>query len=200
MKNCSCATSRCHSLTTRAVSAQAAMKVTRLTATFSSGAQRRAPKHAEEPAAPAERDCPGAGTIPCYSRLPEAGERLAFLERLEMMQIEAVELLADLEEEDAEDQHRDEHIERDAKLDDHRHAVGGAHGAEEQSVLHRQEAHHLRHRLAPRDHGDEGEQDHGHGDADGVARGGAGERGDRLRETEGKDDDQQARPASCPRC
>ena len=117
-----------------------------------------------------------------------------------MMQVETVELLADLKEEDAEDQYGDQHIERDSELDDHRHAVRGAHRPEEKPVLHREKAHHLRHRLASRDHRDEGEQDHGHGNADGTARGGAGERRDRLRQTEGEDDDEEARRASCPRC
>ena len=108
------------------------------------------------------------------------------------MQIEAVELLADLEEEHAEHQHRDQHVERDAELDDHRHAVGRAHRAEEQAVLHRQKSDHLRHGLAARDHRQECEQDDGDRDADRAARGGAGERGDRLREPEGEDHDQQA--------
>ena len=88
------------------------------------------------------------------------------LQRLEVMQVEAVELLADLEEEDAQHQHRDQHVQRHAKFYDHRHAVGRAHRAKEQPVLHRQEADHLRHCLAPRDHRQEGEQDHRDRDAD----------------------------------
>ncbi len=76
------------------------------------------------------------------------------LQRLEVRRVQAVELLADLEEEHAEDQHGHQHIQGDAELDDHRHAVGGAHGAEEQAVFHRQESDYLRHRLAARDHGE----------------------------------------------
>ena len=109
-----------------------------------------------------------------------------------MMQIQTVELLADLEEENAEHEHGDEDIQRNPELDDHRHAVGGAHGPEEEAVLHREKAHHLRHRLAPRNHRDEGQQDHGDGDTDGVARRGARERRDRLREAEGEHDDEDA--------
>ncbi len=59
-----------------------------------------------------------------------------------------VELLADLEQEHAEDDHADQHVQGDAELDDHRHAVGGAGGREEEPVFHREEADHLRHGLA----------------------------------------------------
>ena len=88
------------------------------------------------------------------------------LQLLEVLDVEAVELLADLEEEHAEDQHADQHVERDAELDHHRHAVGRAGRGEEQAVLHRQEADHLRHRLAPRDHHQERQQHAGHRDAE----------------------------------
>ena len=161
---------------TRAVSAQAARNVARLKATLSSGAQRRAPKTPRQ-AGRRRGGLRAAGGIPRYRPPREIDSlRWRLLERLEMMEIQTVELLADLEEEDAEHEHRDEDIERNAELDDHRHAVGGAHGPEEQAILHRQETNHLRHRLAPRNHREEGEQHHGDGDADGVARGGARER------------------------
>src|ERR1039458_9425413 len=65
---------------------------------------------------------------------------MALLERLEMMQIKTVEPLADLEQENAEDKHCDQDIQRNPELDDHRHAVGGAHGPEEKAVLHREKA------------------------------------------------------------
>jgi hypothetical protein len=61
--------------------------------------------------------------------------------------VEAVELVADLEEEHAEDDDADQHVEGDAQLDHHRHAVGGAGGGEEQAVLHGEEADHLGNRL-----------------------------------------------------
>src|SRR6185369_471023 len=83
-------------------------------------------------------------------------ERRTLLERLEMVQVKTVELLADLKEKDAEDQHGDQHIERDSEFHDPRHAVGRTHGPEEKPVLHREKAHNLRHRLASRDHRDEG--------------------------------------------
>jgi hypothetical protein len=107
------------------------------------------------------------------------------------MQIEAVELLANLEEEDAEHQHGHQNIERDAELHDHRHAISRAHRAEEEPVLHRQEPDHLRHRLAAGDHHEEREQDYRDGNADGAPGCGVGEHRDRLSETEREHDDQE---------
>ena len=52
------------------------------------------------------------------------------------MQVQTVKLIADLEEEHAEDQHCDQDIESDPKLHNHGHAIGRTHGAEEQAVLH----------------------------------------------------------------
>ena len=95
--------------------------------------------------------------------------------------IQAVELLADLEEEHAEDDHADEDVEGNSQFDYHRHAVGGAGGGEEQAVFHRQEGDDLRHRLAARDHHQEGEQHAGEGDAERRARDGARQLRDRLR-------------------
>src|SRR5882757_8912202 len=114
MKNCSCATTRGPSLTTRAVSAQAARNVMRLIAMFSSGAQRRAPKAPRAIApkrgvlsnrrnstlgalllrgrSPAHRRSWGCGLV---GQVLGLVERLAFLEGSQMMEVETVELLAD---------------------------------------------------------------------------------------------------------
>src|SRR5687767_10805089 len=124
MKNCSPAAVSVPELMTRAVSAQAATKVARLTTTLASGAQRRAPNMAS-------RKAPVSGmassrTISTLLVLPQI---------LEMVQVEAVELFADLEEEHAQHQHRDQDVERHAEFDDHRHAVSRTHRAEEQAVL-----------------------------------------------------------------
>src|SRR5215469_6319388 len=108
------------------------------------------------------------------------------------MEIEAVKLLADLKEEDAQYQDRNQHVERDSELNDHRHAVGGTHGSKKQPIFHGEESHHLGHGFATRNHGDEREQYHRHRDADGVARGSARELGNWLGETESEDDDQHA--------
>lgn len=59
-------------------------------------------------------------------------------------------LLPDLEEEDAENDHADHDVERDAKFDDHRHPVRCAGGGKEQAIFHCQKSDHLRHRLAAR--------------------------------------------------
>src|SRR5271165_1094535 len=126
MKNCSWRNVRFPSTTTRALSAHAPSRVAALNTTFASGAQRRAPNHTMT-------NAPSSGE-PINARNTTLRLLLA---RLEPFEVEAVELLADLEEEHAEHEHRDQHIERDAHLDDHRHAVGGAHRAEEQAVLHR---------------------------------------------------------------
>ena len=87
-----------------------------------------------------------------------------------MPQVKAVELLADLEEEHTKDQHADQHAERDAELDDHRHAVGRARRGEEEPILHREKADHLRNRLAPRDHHQKRQHDARQRDAEGRAR------------------------------
>jgi len=64
-----------------------------------------------------------------------------------VLQVETVELLADLEEEHAQDHHADQHVERDAEFDDHRHAIGRARRGEEQAVFHGQETDDLRDRF-----------------------------------------------------
>ena len=95
--------------------------------------------------------------------------------------------VADMEEEHAEDERADQHVERDAQLDHQRHAVGRAGGGEEQAVLHRQEADHLRHRLAPRDHHQERQQHARHRDAERRAREGARHLRDRGGQRERED-------------
>src|SRR5215470_10491596 len=116
---------------TRTVRAQAARNVSRLNATLSCGAKRRAPRTAriEAPA----RGLPRRRANSTLSVSPRSG---ILLQRLEVMQVQAVELFADLEEKDAEYQDRHQHIECDAKLHDHRHAVGRTHCTEEQTILH----------------------------------------------------------------
>src|SRR3954466_3538474 len=141
MKNCSSASLKLPSPITRAASAAAAISVARLNAVFASGAYGRSPSTAAHAAAAS-----GIASTTISSTL------LLLLQRLEVMQIEAVELLADLKEKHSEHEHRDEDVERDPELDDHRHAVSRAHRAEEQPVLHGQEPDDLRHRLAARDH------------------------------------------------
>src|SRR5450631_437505 len=176
MKNCSRPTTIFPWATTLEASADAARKVISENATLSSGAKRR-PPYKPRISAPAS----GVPRSRTNSTL------LLLLQGLEMLQIQAVELFADLEEEHAEHQHRHQHVESDAQFDHHRHAVGRAHRAEEQPIFHRQEADHLGHRLAAGDHGEERDQDHRDRDADGIARRRAGERRNRLGKSEGKD-------------
>jgi len=57
--------------------------------------------------------------------------RLVLLEVFHVAQVERFELLADLEEEEAEDEDADQHVERDAKLNHHGHSVCGARSSEE---------------------------------------------------------------------
>src|SRR4029079_14808757 len=95
--------SRCHAnsgpfATTSAVSAQAATKVPRLNATFSSIARSRWPTRASI-------TTPASGMPRTMRSSPTS---VLLLQRLEVAHVEAVELLADLEQEHAEDQHADE--------------------------------------------------------------------------------------------
>ena len=69
--------------------------------------------------------------------------------------------------------------------------VRGGRG-QEQAIFHRQKADHLRDRLPSRDHHQEGEQDYGKRDADGVSSDGCGQQSDWLRETKGENDQHQA--------
>src|SRR3954464_283775 len=132
---------------TCAVSAHAAMNVPRLNATLISGAKSRCPVKARI-------------TLPT-SGMPKTKNRMSmsvFFELFQMPDVEAVELLADLEHEHAQDQDTDQHVERDAKLHDHGHAVSRRGRRKEQPVFHRQEADDLRHRLGTRNHHHEGQQ------------------------------------------
>src|SRR6476620_6161350 len=95
---------------TRTVSAVAARNVHTLATTLTSGAKGRCPTNAST-AAPATGNARTSSTS------------ITVFQLLEVLEVEAVELLADLEEEDPEDQHEDEDVQRDAELDDHRHAV-----------------------------------------------------------------------------
>src|ERR1035441_385784 len=179
MKNCSRPTTRLPNATILEASADAARKVISENATLSSGAHRR-PPYKPRITAP-------ANGVPRRSR---NSTLLLLLQGFEMLQIQAVELFADLEEEHAENQHRHQHVESDAQFDHHRHAVGRAHRAEEQPIFHRQESAHLGHGLAASDHGEERDQDHGDGDADRIARSRAGERRNRLRQPQSKKDEE----------
>src|SRR6478672_5166698 len=99
--------------TTRAVSAQAAAKVAKLKPTLMSRAKSRCPVNAR-------------ATLPTSGmpRTKSSACTSVVLQLLEVGDVEAVELLADLEHEDADDQDADQHVEGDAELDHHRHAIG----------------------------------------------------------------------------
>src|SRR5579862_4227423 len=107
------------------------------------------------------------------------------------MQIETVELLADLKEEDSENEDSNQQIECNAQLNHHRHAVSGASCGQEKAIFHRQESNDLCDSLASCDHHEEGEQDYSKRDADGVSGDGCGEQTDWLREAKGEDDQHQ---------
>src|SRR5512136_175965 len=115
------------------VRAQALRKVHRLKATLTSRALSRWPTSA--------RTRPPSSGI--ASRKARASNSV-FLQFFEVADVQAVELLADLEHEHTENEHADQHVQRDAELDHHRHAIGGRGGGEEQAVFHRQEADDLR--------------------------------------------------------
>src|SRR3989338_5843349 len=170
MKNCSRNATCGPASTTRTVSATAAAKVQKLISEFSSAAQQRAPNAAS-------------------SRPPSSGEsssamscRSIILEFFHVGDVEAVEGLADLEEEDAEDEGGHQHVERDAQLHHQRHAVRGAGCGEEQAVFHRQEADHLRNRLAPGEHHQQRQQHAGQRDTDQAEGDAFGELRDRSEE------------------
>src|SRR5665213_2071521 len=131
----------------RRTRAPAAISVARLIATLTSAARRRAPTSVSKIA-------PTTGIA-----RTSTSSTSVLLECFELMQIEAVELLADLEEEDAENEYADEQVQRNAQLDHHRHAVGRAGRGEEQAVFHRQESDDLGDRLVPDNHHEEGQQD-----------------------------------------
>src|SRR3989338_5576879 len=139
-KNCSSIAVIGPSVTTRAVRKAEATNVPKLMAAFSSGANERQPNSASSR--------PPIKGIASIQKISTS----IFLEFFHVLQIQAVEGFPDLEEEDAQNDHADQHVERDAQLHHHRHAVGGAGGGEKQAVFHRKKTDHLRHRLAARDH------------------------------------------------
>src|SRR5450432_428938 len=157
-KNCSFPNSKGPSTITRRVSATLARKVPKLSATLTSGARRWAPTSAKI-------------RLPARGMPRSNASSMSFLfELFEMLQIKAVELLADLEKEHAEDHRTDEYIQRDAEFDDHGHAVRGASRGKEQPVLHGEKSDNLRDRLAPGDHHQKRKHHHGQGDAERAAR------------------------------
>src|SRR5580698_7679720 len=81
----------------------------------------------------------GTRLIACASLQPPA-------ELVERLHIDGVEAFADAEQEDSDHDECDEDGERDADLDDERHALGPSAG-EDQPVLDRHEADHLAHRI-----------------------------------------------------
>src|SRR5258706_14585938 len=101
IKNCSSATSMLPCAMTRTVSALAPMKVAKLNRTLASAAQRRSPSTQRIAA-------PSRGGAPTSSR--NSTSTILF-QRLEILQIEVVQLFANLEEEHAQHQHRDQDIE-----------------------------------------------------------------------------------------
>src|ERR1700688_1458502 len=127
MKNCSRATNRLPCATILDVSAHAARNVISERPTLASGAHRRPPKTPSV-------NAPSSG-VP--KRMTNS-MLLVLLEGFEVLQIQAVELFANLEKEHTENQHRHQHIERNPQLNNHRHTISGAHRAKEQPILHRQ--------------------------------------------------------------
>src|SRR5688572_15610947 len=121
------------SRTTLAVTAIATTKVARLAATPSSGAQRRPPSTPSS--APAHSGIPSRKISRISISLPSF-----FLQSFHVPDLEAVEGLADLEEEDPEDERAHQDVEGDSQLDHQRHPVGRAGRGEEEPVLHCEEA------------------------------------------------------------
>ena len=140
-KNCLSRTSKGPSDITRTVSAVAARNVSRHTATLTAGACSRSPTMASSTAPAMGRPRTAMisimGDVELRSSTRASHHRygcsrsLVLLELFHMLQVQAVELLTDLEEEHAEDKHADQHVERNAQLDHHRHTVGGAGGGKE---------------------------------------------------------------------
>src|SRR6266576_620476 len=155
---------------TRAVSRTAAKKVAKLIVAFSSGAQPRWPVRVSSSA-------PRSG-----STRTSAISKLVFLQLFHMPDIEAVEALADMEEKYSEYEGADEHVERHSQLHHERHAVGGAGGGEEKTVLHREKPDDLRHRFLAHDHHEEGKEHARERDPQRRAR----ERGRHLRDRRGQ--------------
>src|SRR6266850_364211 len=143
----SMATHRMPMLLVRRARSMAAAKVRKLNPTLRCRATGRCPTSARHP--------PASSGIPKTSSSTQAS---VIFEFLKVMNVQTVELLADLEHEHAQDQDAHKHIESDAEFDDHRHAVRRRGSSKKQSVFHRQEADHLRYRLRARDHHHERQQ------------------------------------------
>src|SRR5438105_4120647 len=156
-KNCPSSASSGPSAITRLVSSAAAARVTRLAAALASGAQRMCPTSASSTA-------PATGMTST-----SAISKSVCLQLFHMLDVEAVELLADMEKEDAEDERAHQHVERHPQFDHQRHAVGGARGGEKQTVLHGEQTDPLRHGFSANDHHEEGKQDARHRDPQGRA-------------------------------
>src|SRR5262245_43976411 len=109
-KNCPRSASCGPSKITVTASAAAAANVQAVTAMFTSGATGRCPTSA-------------SAIAPASGRTSRRTISITVFLPVEMLEVEVVELLADLEEEDTEDQDANQHIERNAELDDHRHAI-----------------------------------------------------------------------------
>src|SRR5512139_3081509 len=150
MKNCSWKATCGPAATTSTASSTEATKVPKLISELSSAAQLREPNTASSTP-------PSSGTsssaMSCTSII---------LQLLHVGDVQAVEGLADLKEEDAEDEGSHQHVQRDA--------LRGAGRCEEQAVLQRQEGDHLRHGLAPGQHHQQRQQHAGQRDADQAAR------------------------------
>ena len=100
-----------------------------------------------------------AGMIRIARRRARRGRSWPFpAETIERMHVHGIEALADAEQEDPDHDQRDQNREGDADLDDERHSLGAGRG-EDQPVLDRHEADHLAHRVAPRHHDQQAEQD-----------------------------------------
>src|SRR5712692_7605592 len=110
-----------------AASSMAAAKVRKLKPTLSSAATWCCPMSA--------RQAPAKSGIPKISSNTQAS---VIFEFFKVMNVQTVELLADLEHENTEDQDAHQHIEPDAEFDNHRHAVRRCSGSKKQPVFHRQ--------------------------------------------------------------
>src|SRR5579864_8627848 len=157
-------------------SSVAATKVRKLKPTLSSAATWCCPTSA--------RHAPAKSGI---AKTTSSTQASVIFEFFKVMNVQTVELLADLEHEHAEDQDAHQHIKSDAEFDDHRHAVRCRSSGKKQAVFHRQEADYLRDRLRARNHHHERQQHAGECDAECAARDRRGELADRRRHVERDD-------------
>ena len=103
------------------------------------------------------------------TRWARLGSSLASAEPVQRADIDRVEPLADAEQEDADDDERDQHRERDADLHHQRHALRAGRGQVD-AVLQRHEADDLADRVAPRHHHQQADQHDRQGQRDILAR------------------------------